>query len=272
MRQYARQVLGGPALTADVGACQHSRSITLPRTEIVEHTFIVLFSIASIVAIAVSHTRIPYTVALVAVGLVVGSLNLVEPHTLTKSLLFALFLPGLVFEAAYNIHIAELRRSWRTVTVLAGPGVIVAIIATGLVTSWVLRGLGLAPDFTWRNGLVFAALVSADPIAVVSLFRKLGVDARLTTLVEAESLFNDGTSIVALGLILTFVTGGVSNVLVLAGQFVLVVCGGAVIGGVIFDAVGLRAYGVTGNLISATVGAVALIFAMRVISGQNRPQ
>ena len=197
----------------------------------VEHVFIVLFCIASAVAIAVSRTRVPYTVALVAVGLGVGSLHVFEPPHLTKDLLFSLFLPGLIFEAAYNMHATELRRVWRTVTVLAGPGIILSIIVAGFACAWALHRTGLATDFTWRDGLVFAALVSAtDPVAVVSLFRKLGLDPRLTTLVEAESLFNDGTSIVAFTLILGFVSGDASSVGGLVARFVLVVCGGAVIG------------------------------------------
>ncbi|HEX4681185.1 MAG TPA: sodium:proton antiporter [Gemmatimonadaceae bacterium] len=196
-----------------------------------EHSFIVLFSIASAVAIAVSRTRVPYTVALVVVGLGVGALHIIEPPRLTKELLFSLFLPGLIFEAAYNIHAAELRRSWRAVATLAGPGVIVSIVVAGFASSWALRVTGLSPEFAWRDGLVFAALVSAtDPVAVVGLFRKLGLDVRLTTLVEAESLFNDGTSIVALTLILAFVGGEASSVAGLAARFVLVVCGGAAIG------------------------------------------
>ncbi|MGH7649513.1 MAG: cation:proton antiporter [Gemmatimonadaceae bacterium] len=196
-----------------------------------EHTFIVLFSIATAVAIAVSRTRVPYTVALVVVGLAVGSLHFIEPPRLTKELLFSIFLPGLIFEAAYNIHAPELRRNWRAVSVLAGPGVIASILIAGFAAAWVFRLTGLVPDFSWRDGLVFAALVSAtDPVAVVSLFRKLGLDARLTTLVEAESLFNDGTSIVALTLILAFVSGPSTTLIALVGRFVLVVCGGAAVG------------------------------------------
>jgi CPA1 family monovalent cation:H+ antiporter len=199
-----------------------------------EYSIIALFSIASMVAIAVSRTRVPYTVALVVVGLIVGSLNLVSPPHLTKDLLFTVFLPGLIFEAAYNIHVGELRRSWRTVTTLAVPGVIIAILVTGFAMTGLIGMFGLAPAFTWRDGLVFAALVSAtDPIAVVSLFRKLGVPARLTTLVEAESLFNDGTSIVALTLILSFVNGESTGFGALVMRFFLVVCGGALLGGVI---------------------------------------
>jgi CPA1 family monovalent cation:H+ antiporter len=168
------------------------------------------------------------------VGLVVGQFHLVQPPRLTKEMLFALFLPGLVFEAAYNLHAAELREGWRTVTTLAAPGVIAAIGLTAAGTTVVLQRLGIQPDFTWRDGLVFAALVSAtDPIAVVSVFRRLGVARRLTTLIEAESLFNDGTSIVALTLILAYVGGEASSVGGLAIRFVLVVCGGGLIGGIV---------------------------------------
>jgi monovalent cation:H+ antiporter, CPA1 family len=196
-----------------------------------ESTFIILFSIASLVALVVRRTAIPYTVALVVVGLAAGQLALVSPPQLTKQLLFALFLPGLVFEAAYNIHINELQSSWRTITTLAVPGVIVSI---GLVAAAMLlafRFIGSPAAFDWRSCLVFAALVAAtDPIAVVALFRQLGVPDRLTTLVEAESLFNDGTSIVVLALVLAFVTGTASSVGALALQFVLVIGGGAIVG------------------------------------------
>jgi Na+:H+ antiporter len=197
-----------------------------------ESTFIILFSIASLVAFGVRRTPIPYTVALVVVGLAAGQLELVSPPALTKELLFALFLPGLVFEAAYNIHVTELRSSWRTIATLAVPGVIVSI---GLVAAAMLGAFRLmdpAQQLDWRTSVVFAALVAAtDPIAVVALFRQLGVPSRLTTLVEAESLFNDGTSIVVLSLVLAFVTGTGASVAALSLQFVLVIGGGAIVGG-----------------------------------------
>jgi CPA1 family monovalent cation:H+ antiporter len=196
-----------------------------------ESTFVILFSIASLVAIAVRRARVPYTIALVVVGLAVSALHVVEAPHLTRELLFALFLPGLVFEAAYNIHVTELRTNWRTITALAVPGVIVAIALTTVVVIGVFRLLDLEPGLTWRYAMVFAALVAAtDPIAVVSLFRQLGMPARLTTMIEAESLFNDGTSIVVLSLVLAYVTGSSSSVTGLSVQFLAVIGGGALIG------------------------------------------
>jgi CPA1 family monovalent cation:H+ antiporter len=206
-------------------------TLTLPRITPVESTFILLFSIASLVAFAVRRTRIPYTVALVVVGLAAGQLQLVSPPALTKELLFALFLPGLVFEAAYNIHVTELRSSWRAITALAVPGVIVSIALVAVAMLVAFRLIGFPHALDWRTSVVFAAIVAAtDPIAVVALFRQLGVPARLTTLVEAESLFNDGTSIVVLSLVLAFVSGTGSSLSALSLQFLLVIGGGAIVG------------------------------------------
>ena len=195
-------------------------------------TFVILFAIASLVAILARRARVPYTVALVVVGLLIGALHVVEAPRLTKELLFTIFLPGLVFEAAYNTHASELRATWRTIATLAIPGVVIAIGLTAalVVMMTSLFGLGLT-GFTWRDALVFAALVAAtDPIAVVSLFREMGVPARLTTMIEAESLFNDGTSIVVLSLVLAYVAGSTTSIPALAGRFAFVIGGGAAIG------------------------------------------
>ena len=85
-------------------------------------------------------------IALSKLQTVVGlAFNVLTPPRLTKELLFAVFLPGLVFEAAYNIHVSELRRTWRTVSTLAVPGVIVAIVLTGGAIAWLL---GVSPRLT----------------------------------------------------------------------------------------------------------------------------
>jgi CPA1 family monovalent cation:H+ antiporter len=146
-------------------------------------------------------------------------------------LLFAVFLPGLVFEAAYNIHASELRATWRTIATLAIPGVVVAIGLTCALATIAFGVFSPGLGLTWRDALVFAALVAAtDPIAVVSLFRQLGVPPRLTTMIEAESLFNDGTSIVVLSLVLAYVSGTAASITGLTLQFLLVIGGGAAVG------------------------------------------
>jgi CPA1 family monovalent cation:H+ antiporter len=194
-------------------------------------TLVILFCIATAVAVAVRRLNIPYTVALVIAGLGIGSAHVVAAPALTKELLFAVFLPGLLFEAAFHIDSAVFRNLWVAVTALAVPGVMAAIGITAVLVTVALRWLGIAPSFTWGAALVFAAIVAAtDPVAVTALFRELSAPAELSVLVEAESLLNDGTSIVFLSLVLTYVAGARSSVGGLVADFVVVAGGGAAVG------------------------------------------
>jgi CPA1 family monovalent cation:H+ antiporter len=194
-------------------------------------TLIVLFSIATAVAIAARWLRVPYTVALVIVGLALGALHLVTPPHLTKELLFAVLLPGLLFEAAFRLDGAEFWRNKMAIAALAVPGVVVAIGLTALVTTIAIRAFALGSGFSWQYGVVFGALIAAtDPIAVVSLFKHLDAPKRLHTLVEGESLLNDGTAVVFLTLILSYVAGETSAPGAFLASFVWMVGGGALIG------------------------------------------
>lgn len=128
-------------------------------------------------------------VAVVAAGVVVGTL---EPGKLTYAFGHAtlyVFLPALLFEAAWNLNYRTIVRQWRAIATLAGPGVVVTalIVAAGLVVVHVPFG----PAF-----LTGAILSATDPIAVVAVFRRLKVPKTLATIVECESLFNDAVAVV----------------------------------------------------------------------------
>jgi Na+:H+ antiporter len=196
-----------------------------------EATFIFLFVVATTVAIAARRLRIPYTVALVLAGLLLGSLHVFEAPNLTKDLLFAVFLPGLLFEAAFHVESAEFWRNRLAIIALAVPGVVAAIALTTVILAPVADRLHFVSGFTWRHALVFGAIIAAtDPIAVVALFKSLGAPKRLSMLVEGESLLNDGTSIVFFTLILGFVAGNSVSVRGLALDFVTIVGVGALVG------------------------------------------
>ncbi|MEO8449463.1 MAG: Na+/H+ antiporter [Gemmatimonadota bacterium] len=198
---------------------------------IADGSLIILFCIATGVAMVVHRLRVPYTVALVIVGLGLGAVHAIEPPHLTKELLFTIFLPGLLFEAAFHLAFADFRKNWLAISALAIPGVVVAVAVTALLATAVIGTLGLDSTFTAGYGLVFGALVAAtDPVAVTALFRQLNVPKRLTALVEGESLLNDGTSIIFLGLVLSYVSGSSPTLLGLAGDFVSVTGGGALVG------------------------------------------
>jgi CPA1 family monovalent cation:H+ antiporter len=197
-----------------------------------ENIVIILLAIATGVAVISRWARLPYTVALVVAGLTLGALHVVAVPHLTKELVFAVFLPGLVFEAAFHLRYSEVKRDGAAILALAIPGVGVALALTAAVLVGAGNILGLTDAFDWRQALVFGSLIAAtDPIAVVALFRSLGAPQRLATLLEAESLLNDGTAIVFFGLILTAAAGGAVSAAALALNFTQVVGIGAAIGG-----------------------------------------
>src|SRR6266446_4330624 len=95
--------------------------------------FILLFVVATVVAIVVRRLAIPYTVALVLTGLVLGLLHAFDAPHLTKALLFNVFLPGLLFEAAFHIEFKEFWRNRLAITSLALPGVVAAVALTAII-------------------------------------------------------------------------------------------------------------------------------------------
>ncbi len=179
--------------------------------------------IVSVVVVAGRRFRIPPTVGLVLAGLAL-SLQTGIRAELAPDLILALFVPPLVFEAAFHINLDSLRRNLGTVILLAGPGVIVSMVVVGAI---VARGAGLSPAL----GLLFGALIAAtDPVSVVSLFRRLGAPKRLEVLIESESLLNDGTAIVLFNLALAAVLAGRFSVGEGIVDFVRVAGGGVLIG------------------------------------------
>ncbi len=182
-----------------------------------------LLLIVSLVAIFVRRLRIPYTVALVAAGLLIALQQ--PPHALlTPQLILELFVPPLVFHAAFHLNLNELRRNLTAVLLLAVPGVAITTLVVGLLVAW---GTGLALPIAF----VFGALISAtDPVAVVAVFRALSIPKRLGLLVEGESLLNDGTAIVLFNLVLAMALTGQVSLGAGALGFVRIAAGGTVTG------------------------------------------
>ena len=196
-----------------------------------ETILILLFVVATAVAIAVQRLAVPYTVALVFTGLGLGLLHAFQAPHLTKALLFNVFLPGLLFEAAFHIEFKQFWRNRLTIHSLALPGVVAAIALTALILTPVANGLHFVENFTWKHALVFGAIISAsDPIAVVAIFKNLGVPKRLSVLLEGESLLNDGVAIVFFTLSLALVAGTVVTAGGLVFDFIKIVGIGALIG------------------------------------------
>ena len=204
----------------------------------VDVILVVLFAVATVVALLVRRLLVPYTVGLVLAGLLLGATHQLRPPHLTKDLLFAVFLPGLLFEAAFHLDFGKFWRGKFTIVSLAVPGVIASIAVTAALLTPVVSALQFVSGFGFIHGLVFAALLAAtDPIAVVAVFKSLGAPHRLGVLIEGESLLNDGTAVVFFGIVLDIALGHGTSVAEATRDFVQVVGGGLLMGGAIGMAV-----------------------------------
>ncbi len=147
-----------------------------------------------------------------------------RPDWLTPDIILILFLPALVFEGSVKLDVRQLIRNSVPLLLLANLGVILAAIATGYVVHWMI-GLPIL------IALLFGSIISAtDPISVLAIFKDLKVNKRLSLIMEAESLFNDGTAVVLFGILSGAVVIEKFSVARSMGQYFLAVGGGAVLG------------------------------------------
>ncbi len=208
----------------------------MPISEVLLATFSLLF-LAMTVSWLCRHIALPYTVLLVIVGLSIKASENYLPDDfallnfqLTNELVLFVFLPALIFESALSLDARSLLRNLIPVLVLAVPGMVMSMLLVGL-SIWVSLELNLLV------ALLFGALISAtDPVAVVALFKELGVPRRLMILVEGESLFNDATAIVLFNILLTFVLTNsltLDAVITIIPEFLRVFLGGILVGAVI---------------------------------------
>ncbi len=188
---------------------------------------VALLGVAAVVAIVIRRLRVPYSVALVVVGFVGAAVAArAFPATqlrVTPELVLIVLLPGLVFEAGFRLDLHHVRRASAGLAILAVPGVLLSAVVVAVV-------LNLATGLRFELAFVVGAMVSAtDPVAVIATFRQLPTPEALTTLVEGESLLNDGTGLV----LYTIAVGALSqptSVVDGIGTFVVAVSISAILG------------------------------------------
>lgn len=217
-------------------------------TELLSPLFFVIISLmtGAIMKFVLRKNTFPYTVGLFCFGILLGVMcrsgvlndtgilrvSIESVGSISPDLILYIFLPILIFDAAYELDIHIFRKSLLNASILAVPGVIVAL----LLTAAMIMGMaGFMPGmemWNWQYALMFGALISAtDPVAVVALLKELGTSKRFSTLVDTESLLNDGTGIVMFMLFFTAATAGGSTTWgTIPMEFCKVVAGGILLG------------------------------------------
>nr|AVA17742.1 SOS1-like protein 1 [Populus szechuanica] len=181
---------------------------------------VLFFGLSLLLGIACRHvlrgTRVPYTVALLVVGIGLGSLEYGTSHQLGRigdgirlwahidpDLLLAVFLPALLFESSFSMEVHQIKRCMGQMLLLAIPGVLISTCCLGCALKLIFPY-----NWSWTTSLLLGGLLSAtDPVAVVALLKELGASKKLSTIIEGESLMNDGTAIVVYQLFYRMVLG-----------------------------------------------------------------
>ena len=163
------------------------------------------FGVGAIVRFLFKDTSIPYTVVLFLIGMSWGGLgagmgdglkDYTELGDMNPHLIFHVFLPVLIFESAFAMQISIFRKVFWQCLCLAGPGLCIASFLTAAAAKGSFYFI-VDYGWSWEACLLLGTVLSAtDPVAVVALLKELGASPTISTLIEGESLFNDGTAIV----------------------------------------------------------------------------
>ncbi|NIR45502.1 MAG: Na+/H+ antiporter [Gemmatimonadetes bacterium] len=186
--------------------------------------FVELLLIATIVAILVQHVRLPYTLALVLAGVAVGLALQVPELPVDPHLWLLLFLPPLLFEGTINMDLEVLRRYATPVGTLALLGTLIQVTLLSAAFHYLL---GFPLVLATLLGVI---LSPTDPVSVLSLFKEHGASRGLQTIVEGESVFNDGIAVVLYLIVLQLLSGEAVTVMGGTIEFVKVVAGGGLVG------------------------------------------
>lgn len=206
---------------------------------------------ASLVAMLSRRLRLPYSVGLVAAGLMLAISPWKPELALSRDLIFQIFLPPLVFEAAMQLHWPAFRRDLPLTLLYAFPGVAIAAAFVAVGTHYLL-------GWSWIGAALFGTLIAAtDPVAVIAAFKELRVQPRLSLLVESESLLNDGTAAVGFAILVAIASGASSAPVEIAGMLLWTVIGGIVAGAIVTGPLLLLTGRTDDHLVEITLSTIA---------------
>ena len=211
----------------------------------------ILLVLACLIAMLSRRLGLPYIVGLVVVGLLITLLPNGPELPLSRDLIFNVFLPPLVFEAALQLEWRRFRNELPLTLTLAFLGVATAAVTVAAGMHWLV-------GWTWIGAALFGVLIAAtDPVSVIAAFREMKAEKRLSMVVESESLLNDGVAAVGFAILLAVAAGESQGTATSALSFFWATAGGVVIGVVISGAALLIAGRTDDHLIEITLTTLA---------------
>ena len=184
----------------------------------------VLLLVACLIAMLCRRIGLPYIVGLVVAGFLISLLPNGPDLPLSRSLIFNIFLPPLVFEAALQLEWRRFRGELPLTFALALVGVPIAAAAVATGMHWLV-------GWSWLGSILFGVLIAAtDPVSVIAAFREMKAEKRLSMVVESESLLNDGVAAVGFAVISAIAAGASQGGASVVPAFLWAMGGGVFVG------------------------------------------
>ncbi len=194
---------------------------------IMENYSVVLFILALMIGLSAlaDKVRLPYPVLLITAGIAIGFIPSLPHVEIDPEVVFLIFLPPLLYDAAFNMPYAAFKTHINTISTLAIS--LVFLTATGIA----IAARYLIPGMTWPTAFVLGSILSAtDAVAAISVTRGLGLSPKTSTILEGESLVNDASALVAYRFAVAAVTGTAFVLWKASLQFLLLMGGGFLVG------------------------------------------
>ena len=192
-----------------------------------ENYSIVIFILGVMIGLSAiaDRLRVPYPILLITAGIAIGFIPSLPPIEINPEVIFLIFLPPLLYDAAFNISFQEFKTHRNTIGTLAVS--LVFLTASGIA----VVAYSLVPGMTWSLAFVLGAILSAtDAVAAISITKGLGISQKTSTILEGESLINDASALVAYRFAVAAVTGVTFVFWKASLDFLLLMGGGFLVG------------------------------------------
>lgn len=207
--------------------------------------------VAALMAMITRRLGMPYSVGLVAAGLLISFAPNRPDFPLSRDLIFNILLPPLIFDAALQLDWKPFRRELPLTLTLAFAGVTIA-------SAFVAAGMHWLLGWSWIGATLFAVLIAAtDPVSVIAAFKEMSAERRLSMIVESESLMNDGVAAVAFAVVVGIAAGHGADAATVVPEFMWTVLGGLLIGAMVTGAILVIAGRTADPLVEITLTTIA---------------